>query len=358
MGTVLIRQGGGEWRAPSSSAYAAEDALQDLLSKYPQLIPGVQPGSMACREFQTDAGRTDIVVVEPDGSIILVECKLDNNPQVRREIVGQLFDYASRLGEMGVDEFDAQWARRTGASLFAAQDFTDVDLREALAQNLAASRFRLIIAVDAINPQLRRIVEYLNRITRDDTTIVAVEYARYVDGDVEILTPQTYGEDLAEVKTARQSRESQTWTQDDLLDWAGEHEPASVVLLQHLDACLTEVGFCFRSGRSKNPTAIYCHTTVDGLDLKPIQISIASPKYISVELNFSEWAKSWVASGHDENVLVQLQKSWSDISALTGTMRPILAGLGDMRRSIALAKFDIDSQRVAADALRAFASMA
>jgi hypothetical protein len=359
MGTVLIRRGDGQWREPGASAYEAEDALQDLLSKHPQLIPGVKPGSMACREFQTDAGRTDIVVVEPDGSITLVECKLDNNPQVRREIVGQIFDYASRLGEMGIEEFDAQWTRRAGSSLFRDEEVTDFDLREALAENLAASRFRLILAVDAINQPLRRMVEYLNKVTRDDTTVIAVEYARYVDGDVEILTPQTYGEDLAEVKTARQNRDWQTWNWEDLLDWAGEHEPSSSVLLRHLDACMAEISFLFRSGRSRNPTAIYCHTTADGLELRPIQMSIASNKagsYIAVELNFSQWAATWLASGHDPQALIALQKRWSEIPALTGAMRTILAGEGEMRRSIPFAQFDRESQRLAADALGDFIS--
>ena len=51
----------------------------------------------------------DIVVLDSNGDITLVECKLAKNPEGRREMIGQLFDYAARLWRMGLEDFEFQW---------------------------------------------------------------------------------------------------------------------------------------------------------------------------------------------------------------------------------------------------------
>jgi hypothetical protein len=68
MNGVLIRQGDGTWREP---AYAAE---------HPDLIPGVSAAAKSCREFGSEVGPADIVVVDANGDLTLVECKLATNP--------------------------------------------------------------------------------------------------------------------------------------------------------------------------------------------------------------------------------------------------------------------------------------
>ena len=97
---------------------AAESALQGILAEHPELISGVSADAATCREFQTAAGPADVVVVDTTGEVTLVECKLATNPQIRREIGGQMFDYASRRWGLDSDEFDAHWRERTGASRF------------------------------------------------------------------------------------------------------------------------------------------------------------------------------------------------------------------------------------------------
>lgn len=80
---------------------------------HPELIPGASPGARPCREFQSEVGPADIVVVDVMTEGTLVECKLASNPQIRREIVGQMFDYASRLWKMDVDDFAVKLRART-----------------------------------------------------------------------------------------------------------------------------------------------------------------------------------------------------------------------------------------------------
>ena len=94
---MLIHQGSGPWLEPEVAGHALESELQELLAMHPELIPGVSPEAKICLEFQLEVGPADIVVVDVSGEVTLVECNLASNPQSRREIVGEMFDFASRL---------------------------------------------------------------------------------------------------------------------------------------------------------------------------------------------------------------------------------------------------------------------
>ena len=89
-----------------------------------------------------------------------------------------------------------------GASLFPAAAAADggVPLGDAVSLNLGQGRFGIVLAVDAINEPLKRMVEYLNAMSGPETSIIAVEYARRTQGTLEMLMAQTYGEELAQAK--------------------------------------------------------------------------------------------------------------------------------------------------------------
>lgn len=201
MSDILIRQSDGTWREATYAGYAMESDLQNILAAHPHLIPGVGEGARTCREFQSEVGPADVVVVGAEGEVTLVECKLATNPQIRREIVGQMFDYASRLWNMDVDDFAARWHNRTQEWLFNEGTAEGFPLREALARTLAEGKFRIVLAVDAINPALKRMVEYLNFMSGPSTSVIAVEYSRLIQENIEILMPRIYGQELAEAKS-------------------------------------------------------------------------------------------------------------------------------------------------------------
>ena len=200
MSGMLIRRTGEQWHEPSSTGYTNEAALQEMLAEHPSLIPGVSSGAMVCTEFESAAGSSDLVVFDPDGGLTIVECKLAANPQVRREIIGQVLDYASRKWQLSVDEFDAQWTKRTTVSLFGDSEIGIVRRAE-LETVLSEGRFRIVLAVDEISDDLRRIVEYLNTITLPEVAVIAVAYRRMIDGEVEIITPAIFGQELADSKS-------------------------------------------------------------------------------------------------------------------------------------------------------------
>ncbi len=81
-----------------------EDAFQKLLERYPEIVPGkqIRPGAdnpprfiLLRREAPISNWSLDHLLVDQFGVLTLVECKLLENPESRREVVGQIIEYAS-----------------------------------------------------------------------------------------------------------------------------------------------------------------------------------------------------------------------------------------------------------------------
>ncbi|TFD75181.1 hypothetical protein [Cryobacterium psychrophilum] len=75
------------------------------------------------------------------------------NPQVRREVVGQILDYASRLWRMPVEAFEQARMRAEPNSLSPLDALGDEEgrIRAALQDNLNAGRLNLVLPVDQLN---------------------------------------------------------------------------------------------------------------------------------------------------------------------------------------------------------------
>ena len=250
---MLIRRQNEAWHEPTVKGYTDERHLQSILATHPTLIPGVGPNARVCMEFQSGAGPADVVAVDQDSGITLVECKLASNPQIRREIIGQVLDYASRLWRMSVEDFDSLWIARTQESLFADPD-SAADLRALVDTALTSGQFRLVLAVDEINAELRRSVEYLNTITSSAVAVIAVVYSRTQDGDVEILLPQVYGDQIAETKNTQHGATRPSWSVSDFVEWVSQNDPRASAPLTALLEGMTQSGFNIVGGRARTPS--------------------------------------------------------------------------------------------------------
>jgi len=85
-----------------------EDALQTLIEKHPSVIPGqmIDPGSedpprlvLLRREMPISSWPLDHLLVDQRGVLTLVETKLIQNPDARREVIGQIMEYADNAVE-------------------------------------------------------------------------------------------------------------------------------------------------------------------------------------------------------------------------------------------------------------------
>ncbi len=210
---ILVRQAGSPaWSTPDTSAYDNEAHLQALLVDDPSRVPGVTQEALAVDELPTSGGPADVCIVDVDGALTVVECKLASNSERRRMVIGQVIDYAAAIWMDGVEAFVSAWTDSGGADLNEALSPEGLD---SLKNNIGEARVNLCLAVDAIDSDLRRLVEYLNRVTVDDVRVTALQlsYARH--GDLEILIPSTYGGEIAAAK----SRAARTpWTRQTFLD--------------------------------------------------------------------------------------------------------------------------------------------
>src|SRR5215213_2207056 len=86
--------------------------LQRLIMKHPSLLPVDQieaaftPLVPICLELPVGSGSLDNLLVTPAGDLVLVECKLWRNHEARREVVGQIIEYASEMSKWNYDRLE------------------------------------------------------------------------------------------------------------------------------------------------------------------------------------------------------------------------------------------------------------
>lgn len=284
---LLINRAGSGWRSPEVREYTDEAHLQDLLAQQPGLLPGVPPHARAVTELLlTDGSKVDVVTVAPQGDLAVVECKLASNPEMRRSVIGQVLAYASGLWRMGLEDFERAWGQRSGGRSLAESvlgpEHADDDaqaLHTGVAERLRDGRFTLILAVDAITPELRRIVEYLNAKTVGDVSVLAQELRYAREGDVEIIVPRVFGAELAGARDRARSPKRQ-FTEQDFLQALAEAGPkATSVGTRLLDRFRDEVDhFTWGVGVRPNATAVF--TTSAGEEFKPWSIWASGPAWI------------------------------------------------------------------------------
>lgn len=162
-------------RVPEGAA-RSEDALRNLLFAHPAMLPvseidpGIGPLTPIARELNVpDVGRIDAFLVDSRGHLVIVECKLWRNPQARREVVGQILDYARALARFSYDDLQREVSRATGRrgnalyELVAAETdgLDEARFVDQVSRNLAAGRFLLLVVGDGIAEGTQRIGEYL-----------------------------------------------------------------------------------------------------------------------------------------------------------------------------------------------------
>jgi hypothetical protein len=153
----------------------------------------------------SDRWSIDHLFLDQDAVPTLVEVKRSTDTRIRREVVGQMLDYAANASQFwAVDVLRQEIQQRcdrdggdwTIASLLTSQlGIDDPDVDEFFAQvktNLSAGRIRMVFVADIIPVELRRIVEFLNGQLRL-AQVFAVEVRQYVGGGHQTLVPRLIG---------------------------------------------------------------------------------------------------------------------------------------------------------------------
>lgn len=145
----------------------------------------------------------DHLFLDQDGIPTIVEVKRSTDTRIRREVVGQMLDYAANVAvHWPVEQIRAHFEAHCEAmGKEPAQELEErlgVHDEDAFWQqvrtNLQAGRLRLVFVADQIPPELRRVVEFLNR-QMDPAKVLAVEVKQYVGPGLNTLVPRVYGQE-------------------------------------------------------------------------------------------------------------------------------------------------------------------
>ena len=170
---------------PGSGPRFVENLLQRLVHEHPSALPveEIEPAfrqlRAVCQELKLTGddglGYVDNLLINPEGRICLVECKLWHNPQAVREVVGQILAYAAELARLTYDGLVAavrqSLKQGTGDPLMdcvldmEASEEDRESFIDGVAHSLRTGNFLLLIVGDGIRSGVQQIANVLQNAT-------------------------------------------------------------------------------------------------------------------------------------------------------------------------------------------------
>jgi hypothetical protein len=253
-GRIYLLKEDSKLLAMEEAPYDSERLLQKLLADHPDLLAGDQIDAeeprrwllvtreMAVPGEQDGTARwpLDHLFLDQDAIPTLVEVKRSSDTRIRREVIGQMLDYAANaVAYWPVEEIKAKFESRCkddgddpetelAGLLGEGQDIST--FWQSVKTNLQAGRVRLLFIADEIPTEVRRVVEFLNS-QMDPAEVLAIEVKQFVGENLKTLVPRVVGQ----TETARQKKkvdrgEPRQWDESsfflDLSQRRGEQEAA------------------------------------------------------------------------------------------------------------------------------------
>ena len=223
-----------------SEAAMSEARLQQILFEHAEILPlsEIDPAYErpvpVCMELGTRAGSADALYLTPTGKIILAEFKLWKNPGARREVIGQILDYAGVLASWTYDDLEREVRQRTDRSPFdivseARSDIPEQVFVDRVARNLKRGEFLLLIIGDGIREGVAEITSYVQEYSGLRFSLALIEAALFRrgdggDGDV-IIQPRVLARTELVPRTVLVRKTILEDTDDDPIE---EHEPTPI----------------------------------------------------------------------------------------------------------------------------------
>lgn len=282
-GSIFLVQEGSTLVEMTERPYDSEAVLQELLARYPDLLAGAQVDPAEPRRWllvTREAGvpdhaggpgrwSIDHLFLDQDGVPTLVEVKRGSDTRLRREVVGQMLDYAANVVlHWPVGTIQQMLAARCASErlleeqeirrLIAADGADPADYWVRVKTNLDARRLRLVFVADVIPLELQRVVEFLND-QMNQTQVLALEVKQYAAADgPRTLVPRVIGQTAAAQQAkAASSVPQRTWDEAsfyaDLTRRAGDQ---AAHVAHRLQAWATGQGFTVLWGRGSQDGAM------------------------------------------------------------------------------------------------------
>jgi hypothetical protein len=253
-GIFLIRDG--ELVLLEQRPYDSEALLQEALASFPAVLAGSSTveESAASRLLLVrqemgvpkaeGAGATwslDHLFIDAEGVPVVVEVKRSSDTRIRREVLGQMLDYAANavrywpLAELRATfEATALDDGTTGAERLreAVPNLDPEVFWQRVEENLKAGRIRMMFVADHLPLELVRVIEFLNE-QMSPAEVLGVEVPQYVGGGHQVLVPRVVGRTSSAV-AAKQPSGTQ-WDEDGFLAVVAErHGDAQAAFFRQL----------------------------------------------------------------------------------------------------------------------------
>jgi hypothetical protein len=283
--SIFVLNGESHPVAVNQATFDLESDLQTLIAQYPDLLPGhlINPADprrwlLVQREMGIpddedlgDRWRLDHLFLDQDGVPTLVEVKMERDQRGRREVVAQMLDYAANaVLRWNVERIRAALEIRCSENNASVNqvlaDFIGTDNFDAfwgeVKKNLESQTIRLLFLSDKIHPELRTIVEFLNR-QMNPAEVLAVELQYFADDSrtIRTLVPTIYGHVAVERPGRAAAIETSIGKEDFVRIVAQANSPNRLAFVESLIAWADHKGFKmnFRTGSSRSVFIPVCN---------------------------------------------------------------------------------------------------
>lgn len=242
--SIFVQNENGALVEMRESGFESEDIFQELLEKYPQLLAGDQIDEnnprkwiFIAREMGVPAKENggaqwsfDHLFIDQDAIPTFVEVKRSTDTRIRREVVGQMLDYAANgIKYWGIDQIKEKYelcGKPALADIGIEPENEDLFWSNVDA-NLRSGKLRLLFVADEIPETLKCIIEFLNN-QMVNTEVLGVEIKQFIsDGKQKTLVPRVIGK-TAEAMSVKVSRDGKQWNEEMFMEEVLERHGAKV----------------------------------------------------------------------------------------------------------------------------------
>jgi hypothetical protein len=278
--------GDNQLTALRETPYEKELDLQDFLTRHPALLAGDQMNAVDPRRFMLVSAEAGIAIVEggaayfsldhlfldQDGIPTLVEVKRSLDFRARREVIGQMLEYAANAcAHWNISRLRSVFeARCLKAGISSNDELQTLQLEpnldadgfwDKVAANLEQEKLRLVFVADKFSPETQRIIEFLNG-QMQKTEVYAVEMRQFIGVGMRTLAPRVLNPSILQTDrraTASGSR-GEIWTEDRfyvaLAEHAGEDAVSAFRRIQEWAADQAHVETFFGRGKGEGSIII------------------------------------------------------------------------------------------------------
>lgn len=194
--------------------YESEFELQELIADHPELLAGnqIDPANprrwlLLSKEAHLAENKdvkwaVDHLFLDQDAVPTLVEVKRNQDTRMRREVIGQVFDYAAMIVdpkkvELIKKQFESSCRCNAKNPTKVLSDFLGSDINQYefwanLEENISRKKLRMIFVCDTISQSLKRVIEFLSDLL-SPAEIYGIEVRQFIGNGLKIYTPYVIG---------------------------------------------------------------------------------------------------------------------------------------------------------------------